>query len=170
MSFNLPGVKQDSDIESLFKSVGFIVVQWGHCEQSLELLVNTLHRQFSGSKLPKRKKMPRQLSSKLDFVKECALGIPELSPFQDELERLVHDFEDIKQTRHDLIHGAITDDPVMDGVFTFIRLQADSDIHEVKHFQYDLHDFPRISKILLRLGADSPKVARRIFEASQKMP
>jgi len=37
MSFNLPGVKQDSDIESLFKSVGFIVVQWGHCEQSLSL-------------------------------------------------------------------------------------------------------------------------------------
>ena len=123
---------------------------------------------YGGNKLPKRKKMPRQLSSKLSFVKECACAIPELRPFKVELEKLVNDFEVIKQTRHDLIHGAITDDTVIDGVFTFIRLKAESYIHEVKPFQYDLKDFPKISETLVRLGADAPKVARRVFEASRK--
>ena len=160
----------DEEQNALYSQVGFIVINWGHCEQSLELLINTLHRQFGGDKLPKRKKMPRQLSSKLDFVKECVLGIPVLSPYKDELDNLVRDFEAVKQTRHDLMHGAITDDPVINGVFTFIRLQAESDIHEVKPFQYDLKNFPKLSETLVRLGADAPKVARRVFEASRKLP
>lgn len=38
MSFDLPGVKSGSDIETLFKTVGFVVVQWGYAEQSLDLI------------------------------------------------------------------------------------------------------------------------------------
>ena len=52
----------DFDSETaLYSQVGFIVIQWGHCEQSLELLVNTLFREFGGNALPKRKRMPRPL-------------------------------------------------------------------------------------------------------------
>jgi len=160
----------EEEQNALYSQVGFIVINWGHCEQSLELLINTLHRQFGGDKLPKRKKMPRQLSSKLDFVKECTLSISALSPHKDELDKLVHDFKAIKEIRHGLIHGAVTDDPVINGVFTFIRLQAEPDIHEVKPFQYDLKDFQKLSKTLVLLGVAAPKVARSIFEASQKLP
>lgn len=39
MPFDLPGVKLGSDIESLFKAVGFVVVQWDHAEQCLDLMV-----------------------------------------------------------------------------------------------------------------------------------
>jgi len=170
MNIALPGVKPGTNAESLFKTIGFVVVNWGHCEQSLELLVNTLFRSYGGSKLPKFKKMPKPLASKIAFVKECAEHISALAPFRTEIESLLRDFEAITQTRHDLIHGALTDAPVVDGVYSFIRLDTHPDIHEVKSFQYDLKAFPSLAEALLRLGADAPTVAKRIFDARPKHP
>ena len=88
----------NADTESaLYSPVGFIVIMWGHCEQSLELLVTTLFREYGGNALPKRKKMPKQLSEKLSFVKECAAGMPLLKPFRTEIERLARKFEALTQ-------------------------------------------------------------------------
>lgn len=170
MNIALPGVKPGTTAESLFKTIGFIVINWGHCEQSLELLVNSLFLQYGGNKLPKRKKMPRQLSEKLSFVSECAEQLPSLSSFRAELEALVSSFEAVTQTRHDLVHGALTDAPVVEGVYSFIRLDTHPDIHEVKDFQYDLKAFPPLAEALLRLGSDAPKLARRVFDARPKHP
>jgi hypothetical protein len=170
MNVALPGVKPGTNAESLFKTIGFIVIQWGHCEQSLELLVNTLFREYGGNKLPKVKKMPKPLAAKIAFVKECAAHIPFLAPFRTEIDSLVRDFEALTQTRHDLVHGALTDAPVVDGVYSFIRLDTHPDIHEVKEFQYDLKVFPSLAEALMRLGSDAPKLARRVFDARPKHP
>lgn len=161
----------NADTESaLYCQVGFIIIQWGHCEQSLELLVTTLFREYGGNAMPKRKRMPKQLSDKLAFVKECAAGIPLLKPFRTDIESLARKFEALIQKRHDLVHGALTDDPGIDGVYSFIRLETHPDIHEVKEFQYDLKAFPSLAKALVGLGADAPKVARRVFDARPKFP
>lgn len=120
--------------------------------------------------MPKRKRMPKQLSDKLAFVKECAAGIPLLKPFRTDIESLARKFEALIQKRHDLVHGALTDDPGIDGVYSFIRLETHPDIHEVKEFQYDLKAFPSLAKALVGLGADAPKVARRVFDARPKFP
>ena len=165
MNIDLPGVKPGSTFESLCKSIGFVVVQWGHCEQSLELLVNTLFLQYGGNGLPKRKKMPKQLGEKVAFVKECARGIPSLSLFRAELESLATSFESLTQKRHDLVHGALTDAPVKNGVYSFIRLETHPDIYEIKDFQYDLKAFPSLAEALVRLGADAPRIARLVFDA-----
>ncbi|MCX7167779.1 MAG: hypothetical protein NTV11_16095 [Rhodocyclales bacterium] len=170
MNIDLPGVKPGGTAESLFKTIGFIVVQWGHCEQSLELLVNTLFLQYGGNKLPKRKKMPKQLGEKIAFARECALLISTLAPFKTEIESLVKDFEALTQKRHDLVHGALTNAPVINGVYSFIRLETHPDVHEIKDFQYDLKAFPFLAKALVRLGDDAPKVARRVFDARPNSP
>lgn len=170
MRVDITDVKPGGTFESLLRTVGFVVVQWAHCEQSLELLVNTLFREYGGNKLQGRKRMPKPLSEKLAFVRECALQIPGLATFRRELEALVIDFEAILQTRHDLVHGALTDEAVVNGVFTFIRLETHPDIHEVKEFQYDLKTFPALEASLLGLGAKAPKIARRVFVARPKIP
>lgn len=159
----------DTDAEStLYSQVGFIVIQWGHCEQSLELLVNTLFSEFGGNALPKRKRMPRQLSEKLSFVKECAAAIPELKPLRVEIERLAGAFEALTQKRHDLVHGALSDTADIDGVYSFIRLETHPDIHEIKDFKYDLRDFPSLAKELVGLGASTTKIARQVWNARPK--
>ncbi len=55
MSFNLPGVKPGSDIETLYKAVGYVVVQWGFAEQSLDLMIANIFYSFDGHHLLKRR-------------------------------------------------------------------------------------------------------------------
>lgn len=165
MHVDISGVKSGSSFDSLLRTVGFIVVQWGHCEQSLELLVNTLFRDFSGNILTGRKRMPRPVSEKVAFLRECASQLPTLISFRAELEGLALNFEHVMQMRHDLVHGALTDVPIANGVFTFIRLDAHPDIHEMKTFEYDLKKFPLIEAELMKLGDVSMKLARRVFDA-----
>ena len=114
--------------------------------------------------------MPRPVSEKIAFLKECGAQIPSLLSFRIELESLAIDFGKVLQMRHDLVHGALTDVPVNDGVFTFIRLEAHPDIHEVKEFLYDLKEFPSLETSLMDLGAKTPALARRIFAARPKTP
>lgn len=170
MRVDIAGVKPGSTYESLLRTVGFIVVQWGHCEQSLELLVNTLFRNFGGSTLPGRKRMPRPVSEKVAFLKECAVQLPSLALFRVDMETLASDFERVMQMRHDLVHGALTDVPIANGVFTFMRLTAHPDIHEVRTFEYDLKKFPVIEAALMKLGDSAPKLARRVFDARGSNP
>lgn len=165
MHVDISGVKPGSSFDSLLRTVGFIVVQWGHCEQSLELLVNTLFREFSGNTLARRKRMPRPVSEKVAFLRECAVQLPALVSFRGELENLALKFEHVMKMRHDLVHGALTDVPIANGVFTFIRLDAHPDIHEVRTFEYDLKQFPLIEVELMKLGELSMKLARRVFDA-----
>lgn len=170
MRVDITGVKPGGTFESLLRTVGFVVVQWAHCEQSLELLVNTLFREHGGNKLPGRRRMPRPVSEKVAFVKECAAQIPSLASFKSEIDALASDFNAVLQTRHDLMHGALSDVPVSNGVYTFIRLDAHPDIHEVKEFHYDLKKFPALESSLMRLGARAPEIAKRVFAARPKPP
>lgn len=165
MRVDVTGVKPDGTFESLLRTIGFVVVQWGHCEQSLELLVNTLFREYGGNNLRGRKRMPRPVSEKIAFLRECGAQIASLVSFRTELDSLAEDFDKVLQIRHDLVHGALTDAPIRNGVFTFIRLEAHPDIHEVKEFLYDLKDFPALEASLMDLGAKAPKLARRVFAA-----
>jgi hypothetical protein len=44
----------DDELDSLFKAVGFVVVQWGQAEQSLELATGILYGELNGKPLAKR--------------------------------------------------------------------------------------------------------------------
>src|SRR4051812_45858239 len=95
----------DEELDSLFRAVGFVVVQWGQAEQSLEMIVAMLYQNLGGKPLTKR--IPVLLTPKLDFVRKCLTNIPTLHQFKTEGEGLTQKFEEISQKRHDLIHGAI---------------------------------------------------------------
>lgn len=155
------------DLETLHCQVGFIVVQWGHCEQSLELLTNVLFQYHGGKQFAPVRKMPKPLRVKLEFVKTCATRINSLEPLKDELLALVEEFRQLTQTRHDIVHGALADTSAVNGAFQFIRLQTHPDTHEVMPFTYGLGEFPKLRKRLIRLGAATPKLAKQAFEARQ---
>jgi hypothetical protein len=164
MRVDISNVKPGGTYESMLKTVGFVVVQWAHCEQCLELLTSTLFGVYDGRKWSGKKRIPKPLSEKLAFVSACADKIPLLSKFKSEIEMLVLEFQSLLQKRHDLVHGALTDAPIANGVFTFIRLETHPEIHELKEFQYDLKEFRALESALIHLGDNASKVARRVWD------
>jgi hypothetical protein len=126
-----------------------------------------LFRYHGGKQLAPARKMPRPLSAKLEFVGACATRIESLEPFKDQLLALVEEFRQLTQTRHDIVHGALADTSAVNGAFQFIRLQTHPDTHEVMPFIYDLGEFPKLRKRLVRLGATAPKLAKQAFDARE---
>ena len=153
-----------AELRELYSQFGFIVVQWGHCEQMLEILTNILYNIYDCKKLTGAKRIPRPLAEKLTFVKKCILKSPSLAPFQSDLEAVIAGFEELTQARHDIIHGALVDMYATNGIFTFMRLETHPDIHEVKEFPYDLTAFPALKVKLGHLGGAATKIAERLSQ------
>jgi hypothetical protein len=154
-------VAEDDDLDALFRIIGFVVVQWGQAEQSLDLVVATLFDSFGGSKLVRR--LPKMLEPKLDFLCKCADQIPEVSEFEKPILNLVSEFKRLSKVRHDLIHGAIAGITCEDGVFSFVKLDFEKEIHVAREFVLDGKEFPRLQEDLLKLGSEAVNLARSVW-------
>jgi hypothetical protein len=152
----------DDELESLFKAVGFVVVQWGHAEQSIDLATGVLYQDLGGKALAKR--LPKMLGHKLEFIEGCLANLPTLAFLRSEGYDLVADFRCLSATRHDLIHGAIASVSATDGGFEFIKLDFKNDDHVVREFRFEGDDFPKLTKDLLSLGARANIFACKLWE------
>ncbi|MEO7860541.1 MAG: hypothetical protein ABIU05_08870 [Nitrospirales bacterium] len=117
MSFDLPKVEYGSDLDKLFRSVGFVVVQWGYAEQSLDLMVASIFHCVKGNQLPKRR--PKQLEIKVEFLTKCFANIPALNSLGAESHVMLATFLRVGKVRNDLVHSAIGDFSLKNGAFMF---------------------------------------------------
>lgn len=163
MSFDLPGVKSGSDIETLFKAVGFVVVQWGVAEQSLDLMAANIFHSFDGHPLLKRR--PQPLEQKIEFLEKCFSEIPELEQFRAESVLLLQRFAAAGKRRNDLVHGAISEIKIEDGAFKFLKVDVKpKEHHSIRSVFLAESDWPAFRKELLALGRDGQTFAQRVWD------
>jgi len=161
MIFDLPRIKSGSDIETLFKTVGFIVVQWGLAEQTLDFIVAAIFHGFE--KHPSLKRRPQNLEQKVDFLRDCFAKFPELKQFQAENEALLSRFSVAGKKRNDVVHGAIADYSVENGTFTFTKIDVvPKEHHSIRTVFLNDSDWPAFHKELLGLGSEGLSLAQRV--------
>ena len=160
--FQLPGVKQGSDLESLFIAVGFIIIQWGQAEQALDLIVSSLSHAYPGKKA---KRLPVMLETKIEFLRKHIPTTPELSPAAKDLEALLVEFESLAPKRHDIVHGAITGIAPTGRGFTFLKLDADKEYNTTRLVHLSQNEFPFLRRRLLRLAAEAIRLARVVVDS-----
>ena len=160
--FQLPGVKQGSDLESLFIAVGFIIIQWGQAEQALDLIVSSLSHAYPGKKA---KRLPVMLETKIDFLRKRIPTTPELSPSAKDLEALLVEFESLAPKRHAIVHGAITDIAPTSKEFTFLKLDSDKEYNTTRLVHLSQNEFPFLRRRLLRLAAEAIRLARVVADS-----
>lgn len=160
--FKLPGVKQGSDIESLFLAVGFIVIQWGQAEQSLDIIVSVFSHAYKDKKA---KRLPVMLETKIAFLRKCVASTPEIAQVGPELEALLQEFESLAPTRHGLVHGAIMSITPTSRGFTFLKLDADKEYNTTRPVLLSGAEFPSLRRRLLRLAIEANRLARVVFDS-----
>ncbi|MEQ1766836.1 MAG: hypothetical protein ABL859_05355 [Methylotenera sp.] len=148
----------NDELDALFKAVGFVVVQWGQAEQSLDLATGVLYKHLGGMALSKH--LPMMLETKLKFIEKCFAKLPTLARFRADGEDLIADFRSLSATRHDLIHGAIASVSATNGGFDFMKLDFNNDDHVVREFRFEGEDFPKLTKNLIDLGARATTFAQ----------
>ena len=157
------------DMDALFRAIGFVVVQWGQAEQSLDLLVAALFQECGGKRLAKKNRMPVMLAPKLEFVRKCISQLPKLAPFNEEGLALVGSFDRLSQKRHDLIHGAVASLSPVDDAFSFVKLDVKDNFHHAREVRLEASEFPVLTKDLVRLGADATALARKVWDQCVKL-
>jgi len=156
----------DDELDALFKAVGFVVIQWGQAEQSLEMIVAMLYQSLGGKPLTNR--IPVLLTPKLEFVEKCLTSLPPLHQFKSEGDALIRKFEELSQRRHDLIHGAVASLSIEDGGFSFIKLDVKDGFHVARPVRFESSEFPKLTKDLIDLGAASTALAKKLWERVEK--
>jgi len=164
MSFDLPGVKQGTELDSLFRAIGFVIVQWGYAEQSLDLIVAILFHFFDPHPLLKTR--PRNLEPKIRFLRECFTELPALAQFCAESETLLLRFADAGKKRNDLVHGAIASLSYEDGAFMFLKIDVSpKEHHSIRSVVLNDADWPAFREELLRLGKEGQSLAQRMWDS-----
>jgi len=160
--FKLPGIKPGSDLESLFSAVGFIVIQWGQAEQSLDLIVSTLSHAYRGQKA---RRLPVMLETKITFLRNCISSTPELANVVTDFEAMLQDFEALAPMRNDLVHGAITSVVPISRGFTFLKFDSDKEYNTTRLVHLSDDEFPFLRRRLQRLVNEANRLARVVMDS-----
>lgn len=159
--FKLPGVKPGSDLEAMFLAVGFVVVQWGQAEQSLDLIVSALSYGYPDKKA---RRLPVMLETKIKFLRERLPAAPELACVSTEFESLMSEFESLASVRNDLVHGAIANVSPTSNGFTFIKFDSDGRHNKARPVLLSGNEFPSLRKRLLHLVGEANRLAKVVWD------
>jgi hypothetical protein len=127
---------QYPDFDALCRAVGFTVLIWAHIEQILDAAIAVVFQNCGGNKI--NQQIPRNLKSKLVFMRKSLRKINVLEPFQEQGLALMDRISNMKQRRHDVVHGVVTSLTSADGSFEFRRLNVRNTMHHVESSDFDL--------------------------------
>jgi len=106
--------------ENFFGAIGRLTISWAHLELGLDCLVEITYHGFGGSDI--EQEIPRSLKRKLSYLRAVFRNM-QLLP-SDSLkgyEYLFNEIKDASTTRHDIIHGVVTEHVERSGEATMIR-------------------------------------------------
>lgn len=156
-----------TDLDSIARAFGLVVINWGNAEQSLDMLIALLWQSF-----PTRaysRKIPMMLAPKLTFARKSFAEVEALKPFQQQAGSLFAEFDRLSNLRHDLIHGAVASLAPIDGHFVLMKFEIHDGFHHVREVRIPIAAYPQLTRDLVNLGRNAHHMADTIFELVKKI-
>ncbi len=161
-------VDQDkTDLDSIARAFGLVVINWGNAEQSLDMLIALLWQSF-----PTRtysRKIPMMLAPKLVFARRSFAEVEALKPFQQQAESLFAEFDRLSSLRHDLIHGAVASLAPIDGRFVLMKFDIHDGFHHVREVRIPMAAYPQLTRDLVNLAHNAHRMADTVFALVKKI-
>lgn len=156
-----------TDLDTIAKAFGLVVINWSNAEQSLDMLIALLWQSF-----PTRtysRKIPMMLAPKLAFARQSFAKVEALKPFQQQAELLFAEFDRLSNLRNDLIHGAVASLAPIDGHFVLIKFDIHDGFHQVREVRIPVMAYPQLTSDLVNLGRNAHRMADTVFERVKKI-
>ena len=152
----------------MYRDLGRIIVNWGLAEQGLESCISLLFHQ-GGGKATKhgRRGLPRSLTSKTGFIKDCVRDIPGLAPFRKEGRELAIAMDDFSRFRDSLVHGVVSSYDTTHRTVCFRSLEIDRqrNVHRENERWIALAEIRRAGPHASRICNWVADYARRLADA-----
>jgi hypothetical protein len=99
--------------EAFFAALGRLTISWAHIESGLDAAITVIHERLGGDSI--EPELPRMLQRKLKYLRRACAKIPQLADYQVSFPMFADRVQAASETRHDLIHGAISVYPAAPG-------------------------------------------------------
>jgi hypothetical protein len=148
----------------VFGSVGMIVVSWTFVENNLDAWSAIAYHDHGGSTI--QAKLPKQLSTKIGFLKKCVAQLSTLSDFAEDLNDYLDRVVAWSETRHYVVHGVLSDYDPSDASFLFIKINTDAakKQHIVGQLRILGTDLVRAGLELTEMGRAGQSITERLLK------
>jgi|SRR5256885_8096501 len=157
------GMRYFTDLCTL---IGFVVTHWSLAENQIDNWASVCFNDLGGAKFQKGAGVPRMLSSKVAFLKQCFKALPILADFRIDGLALLDRFSSAAKRRNDLMHGSLMElrpDPVT-GAFKFRRIGYKGDLYLISEFTLTPNDFREFAPTLSDLVTDAISFSRKLAD------
>lgn len=154
------------DLQPLYLAIGYVIIKWSFIEAALDFTASTIYTDCGGNAL--RKQMPKFLKEKTAFIAKAVSEIPALAPFKAKALDITGRTINIKDYREDFAHSVLAHPTHVNGIYSFVRLNAKEHNHSAKIWHFDVRSFPSMSDALERLAIDAQVLAKSLEEAFHK--
>lgn len=152
----------EDNLLPIYMSAGELVISWALLESGLEKLANYMFTE-GGKPFADRQRLPYEFKRKAAFIGRCLREVTPFQPFADEGAGLLDRARVIANTRRTIIHGALSGFDANSGKLTFVRLEADGDIHRVRVEPITLLELHAVSADCHSLANDLFKFTMRVI-------
>ncbi len=161
------GIPGDKDfLISLSQAMGFLAVNFGLFEFSLNATIATIHH-WVAQPANGRGHLPYMLKERLRYVREAANRCDALDPYKVELREITTEAKRLSKTRNGVLHGypADYDDPTHTLIFISIAPgKADKGMHKETRFAITIEALLADGIAAEALVKKTGMLARRLME------
>jgi hypothetical protein len=141
--------------------LGHVLINWSGAEQSLDMCVSIVFRQFQESQKGEDG-LPKALNRKTTFMRKALRKIPALNEFSEFGVPVMDQVDKLATDRNDMIHGALSSTSAINGQWRFLKFDYGSTIHTVRSVAYSQADYQEAGKEMMALAADVQRLADRL--------
>jgi hypothetical protein len=156
--------QQESSFETICKTVGAIVINWGMAERSLDYIVAILWHDFDGSSRAKR--IPMMLDPKIAFARKCIEEDGRLAPLSRELSELLDEYSRLGRLRNDIVHSAVESTENVQDRILLSKLDVRDGLHRSRQVEITPESFPSIFSDMLTLSSKGLAFTERLLASS----
>jgi hypothetical protein len=154
-------IKSNQEWDDFLRSVGSITISWGLAEFCLDAIIAVFFKKYGV--MLNEKQLPKMLDPKIKFANKCFSRISALSEFKIDGELLLSNFNRLRQKRHEIIHGALTQLPT-NGIAIFSKLDIKDNLHHSRFVKFDWAQSQILTQELHDLGNDTANLVNRILD------
>jgi hypothetical protein len=152
-----------NDLQAFCTAIGWIEINWAMVEQQFDRWMQVIFHRLGGNALEKR--VPRNFSEKVRFLRRAFTDITLLAPFRDKGLSIIKRTDEYSNMRHNLMHAVVAHVEPIGGKFTMTSLRLDAQARQtVTDFVFDVNQFPTVSADFQRLGTEAIELSLDLIE------
>lgn len=137
-------------------AVGLATTRWAILESIIDLIISLTYSELGGH--PKHPKIPRVLSSKVTYLRDMAEW-DEFPHWRDRLVELADRVDDLKERRHDIVHGVVLGEPSYTDMKLFRIIYEKTHLRAPEDLKIRIADVAKLSDDTTSLGKDFTTLA-----------